>query len=381
MTNDGVGWVGGVNWKSNPPCQEVVQISSADACALRGVGRIEKLRQTGAHLHLLNGPPVKSSQRLLIAGSKEAVAVAKEALDLMLSKDLGKTVAVHPHDQLITSRTVRGGGVKAIEDASGCRVVVDRKRAVTLLGHKHQYVHLLGDCAAQVQAQKLLEEGGHLEKLTLPPAGAVAWGRGFSKDAKGSRIEVSADGTRAKRIDAPGEKIQRQCVVSGNGQVQQYAQGSFWCFAVRTVDSSKRLHGVLRFGMAGAPVESPPPDSLLTKPTKSWVVGGGRARHPGGHLSVLPSANFDTLEKDDEVGVLAAQNGHLVVFVRKKGIEEWTCIVHWDAGISNPLECYLVLELAGRVREIELLRHGPPFEINKDTDDAKPVPKLWPVRR
>jgi len=388
MANAGVGWVGGVCWKTNPPCQEVVPISSEDACALRGVGRIEKLRQTGAHLHLLNAPSNATAgekkQRLLIAGSKDAVAAAKEALGLMLSKDLGTTLAVHPHDPLIVSRTVRGDGIKAIEDASGCRVVVDRKKAVTdLLGHKHHHVHLLGDYASQEQAQKLLENRGYMEKLTLPPGGAVSWNKGFSQDSRGATIEVSADGARAKRTEAAGKngrpsKIQRQCVVGGDGQVQQYAQGSFWCFAVRDVDARPNLHGQLRFGMAALPLESPPPDSLLTKPAKSWVVGGGRVRRPGGHLSILAGANFDTLEKDDEVGVLATQTGHMAVFVRKSGVEEWTCTMHWDAGIANPLECYLVLELAGRIREVELLRHGPPFEIGRDVDDAKPVPKLWP---
>merc|ERR1711924_127590 len=146
------------------------------------------------------------------------------------------------------------------------------------------------------------------------------------------------------------------------GQVQQYAQGSFWCFAVRDIDTSPHVHGVLRFGMAAQPLGSPPPDNLLNKPAKSWVVGGGRGRGPGGRLGVLASANFDTLEKDDEVGVLATQSGSMALFLKKSGTQEWTCTVHWNAGVTNPLECYLVLELAGRVREVELLRHGPPFE-------------------
>jgi hypothetical protein len=385
MSNEGVGWVGGVCWKTNPPCQEVVKISTADACALKQVGRMEKLRQTGAHLHLLNSPPVHSEQRLLIAGTKEAVFAAKEALGVMLSKDLGTTLAVHPHDPLIISRTVRGDGVKAIENASGCRVVVDRKNAASnILGHKHHHVHLLGDDNAQEQAQKLLEQGGYIEKLTLPPDGA-AYNKGFSQNAKGSRIEVSKDGTRAKRINGDG-KTKCQCVVGGDGQVQQYAQGSFWCFAVRALDNSPHLHGSFRFGMAEQPLESPPPESLLTKPAKSWVVGGGRVRSPGvvgPVVGVLAGTNFDALEMNDEVGVLATQSGALAVFMRKGSTEpgvtnEWTCTAHWNAGVTNPLECYLMLELAGRVREVELLRDGPPFDIMCDVDEAKPVPKLWP---
>merc|ERR1711904_499720 len=97
---------------------------------------------------------------------------------------------------------------------------------------------------ADPQAQKTAGQQGNLSfthqgtyvaNITLPPVGTVEYLKGFHQEAKGSRIQVSPCGSVVKRIDVK-DKCQRGCVVGGDGMVQQYAQGSFWSFAVRAVD-------------------------------------------------------------------------------------------------------------------------------------------------
>lgn len=381
------GWIGGRCWKSDPPCQEVVPLTVEQARALRSAGRLERLRETGAQAQLLDAAPVRcgvvsaASQRLLIAGSSIAVQAARERVEQLLSKELGKELQAHPLDT-VALRKSQSRAVEDIEHETGCRIVVDRRPA-DVLAPKHHKVHLLGDRPQQEDAERLLDRRGLLATLTLPPI-STTWINGFSQEVKGERLEVAQAGRSVRRLDGAG-RVLRQCVATGDGRVQLYPQGSFWCIAIRKVDGEGSLRGATRLGVAAKPVQGLAPESLLSHPRLSWVLGGGRARSAGGlipgctpSLGALPAADFEDLAEGSEVGVLATRAGGLAVFVRQAKHQEWSCLVHWAAGMPDPLECYLVLELAGRVREVELLRHGPPFNVVPEPQVVALTPRFAP---
>jgi len=180
------------------------------------------------------------------------------------------------------------------------------------------------------------------------------------------------------------------CVVAGNGTLLPYMQGAFVCLGIRAVNPVQRHVvgtktslpvGGTRIGFTVKPPVLPLPETLLSKPLHSWVLGRGFVRGPGGKTRRLEAANVDDFREGEELGILVTRNdGNVALFRRLSRMDEWTCFAYWAAGISRPMECHVLLELGGAIQEVEyLLGRSPPAEVNRVLDEPSPEPRLWPA--
>jgi len=378
-------FIGGINWGKDPaPHQEIITLTSEEAQALRSGDRLDRLLQAGGigvRPLLLDPLPQKPRSRLLITGNEAGVAKVKDTLDALIDKDAGMAVVVHPNDAQALRKPSRAL-VADVEKLSGCRVIVDDQRKHKpqdpIVQRKTHRIHLLGDTESQRHALNLLQP--HCKYLTLPddpekPRMLL----GFHADAHGPCIQLSERLCVARRVDPEARRTPRGCVVFGDGHMNPYAVGSFFCLGVRQLDTHPRLLGGTRIGVSSRPLGEPVPESILTKPPHSWVLGRGFARGPRGPASKLEMASLDFLEKGDEIGVLVTRSmGSIAIFKKHANSFDWECLVHWDAGVPEPQCCFALFELSGRLAEVELLHRQPPAEVNRPIDPVSVPPPVWP---
>lgn len=371
-----LGLVGGVEWQQSPPNQEIVELTSDDAASLMAGDRLERLKSAGAKPLILKGTPRRGGgARLLLMGSPDAVERSRCALRQMLSKEMGLAIALHPDDTRNLRKPTRRL-IADVEAESRCRIMVDRRELVDdpVADRKQHLIHLLGDDVAQAKARDLLSP--HCQRLQLSGI-ATKWFQGFSP-VHGRCVEVGGEGaTMAWRTDNSG-KENKGFVIAGNGQCRSYMEGSFFCVGISRVDANLRLRGHTRVGVMCSSLEAPVPETLIMRPRQCWVVGGKRARGVG-RCAALPSANFDALEAGDEIGILVTPAGGLAAFCRSGGaFDQWRCLLHWDAGVTNARVCFPVIEFGGGLLEVEVLQHGPPRGFDQPYDVVSETPPIWP---
>jgi len=179
-------------------------------------------------------------------------------------------------------------------------------------------------------------------------------------------------------------------VVAGKGELLPFALGGFFALKVLKMDMNRKTQGGVkvgiprggtRIGVSIAQLEAPAPATLLTKPKESWVLGRGFVRGPDGKTSRCEAADLDSaVVEGDEIGLLVLKDtGALTMFRRSDRYAEWTCMLHWEARISDPQHCFALLELSGSILEVELL-HGrqPPSFIERDVDMVQLPKRVWP---
>jgi len=330
---------------------------------------------------LFLGSPGRS--RLLLTGQHESVETMRNAANQMLGKTGRLTIPMHPED---TSVLRRPKVVAELEQLSGCRFHVDDRRdsqtRESVLDRKEHRVHLLGDPQAQDRALQLLtQQCKHLNIQSQLSSNTPCMLTSFDRQNASATVQFTEGCQVVRRMARLGEKCPSSCVVVGSGQMRPYAQGSFFCLGIRKLSAEKRVRGGIRVGVMCKRLEEPVPVSLMTKPAVSWVLGRGSVRGPRARPCAMPAAIFDTLDEGDELGVLVARtDGSIAVFRRPGGPEpaDWVCMLHWDAHVDEPGHCFALLEMSGRLVEVELLQRPAPFFIARPFDELSETPPIWP---
>lgn len=373
--------------------QITVHLKREEASALQTQGRLKRLNEEagrGTRLQLLDVG--RQDPCLLITGTKEeSVEAARKAVFLMLHKGCeGLVVPLHLHD-IQALRKTRCTLLGEVEEKSGCRVILEDRRDEVKrdLDQKQPCLRLLGTQSSQAHAVQLLAQHCTEHVLTeLIPGKLSGSGRShtlksFDPVKRGHNVEITEDHrvARAKRSD--GSWNPSHCVLVGFGAVDVHERGAFFCLGVRRVETDRRFRGGTRLGVSSVPVSAPLPDCLLKQPCCSWVLGRGMARGPDGRNHDLPAASFDHLAEGDELGFLVTRAiGSVAVFRRPRGGDEWICIVHVDTRIPEPHDqLHALLELSGRLLEVELLWRAPPSApVGFATDPApSPSPSKGPA--
>lgn len=394
-------YLAGVKWSSRDkergPQQTVIGLSREDAETLAAAGRVERLTAAGGQAAVQPGfarpftapravllDAVGGHPRLLLSGPELSVQAMKDELRRMLNKEEGCSVAIHPYDTASLRKPTRKI-VEDIERQSGCRLIVEdqqKKRFDDPISTPRQHaVHLLGDADAQARALRLLTP--RLQHSPLPADG-MAGGcgfLGFSPEMVGPNLQLLDKVILRQRplLDEKGRSPAQGLVAVGNGQLLPYLIGSFFCLGVRKVNPARKPRGGMRIGITVAMPESPP-NTLLTKPRVSWVLGRGFARGPDRQTCKLENANFDDdLKEGEEIGVLVTHaEGDIAVFRRADRFKDWSCIVRWEAKVSAPGCCFALLELAGPLQEVELLSRNPPDSLDRGLDVPALPKRIWP---
>merc|ERR1712070_982970 len=195
---------------------------------------------------------------------------------------------------------------------------------------------------------------------------------------------------RQRSMNLGQEKVPLQgLVVAGKGRLLPYMMGTF--FAIKVLKKERRVaqggvnlgipRGGTRIGITTAEPEAPAPATLLTKPKQSWVLGRGFVRGPDGKTSRCESADVDKeVVEGDEVGLLVTKDtGAIALFRRDGRYADWTCMVHWDAKVTNYKHTFALLELSGAIVEVELLYgRQAPSSIERDLDTVQLPKRVWP---
>lgn len=365
--------------------QHVQELTPAQAETLRGSGRVQRIMEAGApsgRAQLL-AESRRHHCRLVLTGAARHVDAMRDAVAHILGEGVaGTPVVIHAHDVDRLRKPTRGV-IADVEEYTGCRVQVqdrretDRKSSVgTPKAHK---LHLFGQPGEQKRALQLIASRcDHLEYLG-EPSDSPPFLTFNSRWIKGSQIEIVEAGSvvRCHAWQSP-----RGCVVASDSHLIPYALGSFVALGIRKVDAGR----VLKYGGCGlrVGVAEPPlsacPDTLLTKPGRSWVLGRGFVRGTtGSPMSKLDAAQLDAqFAPGDEMGVLATRDaGSLAVFRRPNRYAEWKCLVHWHARIPAPMSCVLLLELTSPICEVEILPRQPPLQVGRPYDETERPPPLW----
>lgn len=196
---------------------------------------------------------------------------------------------------------------------------------------------------------------------------------------------------RQRFVNTQREKAPLQgLVVAGKGTILPYMMGSFFVIKVLKIDTDRKSRGGVkvgvprggtRIGVTTVQPEAPAPPTLLNKPRQSWVLGRGFVRGPDRKTARCDVADFDKeVTEGDELGVLVTRaEGAVVIFRRPDRYADWTCMVHWDAGVDEPSRCFALLELSGAILEVELLQgRQPPPSVEREIDEVVPPKRLWP---
>lgn len=344
-------------------------LTQDEACKLTAdrMDRLQASAGEGAHLQLLKRSEPRTSSLLISGRRAEDVDAAYSAAAKLLHKEPGLVLTLHPTDLAAVRQ-----GAADIERRSGCRLVVHAGRPKGVdadVRARICEVELLGEQAAQARAVQLIFElCPPAAELNGPLARRDAGLSLFSPLLRGTNIELHEGGAVARRRPGccKGRSSAADCVVVGDGPVGKFSVGRFWCFAVRARDRTlgRDFRGGTRVGVASVPPRPPVPDSLLTQPGYSWVLGRGVARGPDMESQAMPEANFDGLAEGDALGLLVTSGtmkgqkgaGRIKIYIKPKDSEDWICRLEWNADIPQPDgEFFAVLELGGQLSEVEML--------------------------
>lgn len=393
--------IAGVPWDADSKRlpQVVIKLAREEAWALHGTGRLDRLKEQipkGVHVQLLEQvtrADVSLQPCLMITGvNEDAVGLAHEQAKRMLIKDGGLAVAVHPHD-VAKLRATGCSLLEELERASGCRILVEnhaRPSTENLPRSDRQHdVRLLGDQAAQGRAVELLaKECSHPVRVEEPHINTANPSQssglsGFHVVARGPNVEIDGNGLIARRSEAggAGHPNPSGCVVVGDGALPVSKPGAFFCVRVRRVRAEPGSRGGTRIGITTLPVEPPLPDSLLRPPDCCWVLGRGLLQGPDRRVYALPLADFDGFQEGDLLAALVTQPVGGFAVLRKRPSEKgWTCLVHWAAAMPTGSACHALLELGGRLAEVELCPgEKPPLAVSRAPDFPLPVPQRTAV--
>eukprot|EP00425_Heterocapsa_triquetra_P046911 CAMPEP_0195071274 /NCGR_PEP_ID=MMETSP0448-20130528/15126_1 /TAXON_ID=66468 /ORGANISM="Heterocapsa triquestra, Strain CCMP 448" /LENGTH=375 /DNA_ID=CAMNT_0040103105 /DNA_START=39 /DNA_END=1166 /DNA_ORIENTATION=- len=361
--------------------QEVVNVTRDDMTVLTGTSRLDRLRQSGANVVFLQPSPRRKVPAVLFMGDKPVVSDAKESMRQMLCEQEGKEVTLHPYDVIALHKPSRAG-LLDLEKTSGCRIAMgrssgddDEKAKDPITQRRLPCLRLIGDPESQEHAHKLLEQ--RCKYLSLSEE-SDRWMRSFDPRSIGSKIELAEDGCVLRRIISEDSKEARRCkdcVAAGLGQMAPLALGSFFCVRVVKADDRKRFSEGLFLGVTSMPVEEPVP-TLATRPKRSWVVGGGRVRGPDGIWESMPSARFDAVQEGTLVGLCVTRTGSIAAFSKAPApTSTWECLLHWDAKMSQPDTVYALIEISGKVQEVQLEAAISPVEVERPVDvTTRPLP-------
>jgi len=381
--------VAGIPWEKDSKRlpQAVMRLEREEAWALKGTGRLERLKEQapkGVHVQLVDQvtkADVSLQPCLIITGvNEDAVNLVHEQAKRMFSKEGGLPVAIHPHD-VAALRACGCGLLEELERESGCRIVIEDHAkpshdALPRSDRQHD-VRLLGDPVAQGRAVELLAlrcshpiRGEEPQINTAHPSRNAAL-KAFDSVARGLNVEIDQNGLVARRsASCAGDLNPSDCLIACNGTLPSSKTGSFFCVRIRKLHQERGFRGGTRIGITTTPVETPLPDTLLRQPECSWALGRGLVRGPDKRVYSLPVANFDNIAEGDLLGVLVTQpTGSIAVMTKQIKDKGWTCLVNWDAGVPTPGSCYALLELSGRLCEVEVRpNERPPLAVTRDPD-------------
>jgi len=369
--------VGGIDWSqgSSGPFQHLLRLSQQEVLALRKDGRMErvcKIAGHGVHLQLLE-QSVQGPRLLITSLQEDAVEVARLAVAQFLDKSSALVIPLHPvdmHALWFRRRTL----LEKLEEESGCRIVLEykSKKDGKDMSWKQDSVHLLGDQAAQSRAVQLLAPCctqsvlPHGSMVSIIQSERNSPMQSFDQVIRGMNISLSENATVATRTGCKGVAAPLNCIVTGLGYVPSFEQGAFFAMRVRQVDLDRGLRGGTRIGISSVPLSTPIPSTLQKTAGSMWVIGRGESCAPAtveAEVSQLDmsAAYFDNLQVGEEIGIFVTrQHGALVIWRRRSNEENWELLVQWDAHIDNTNGVYAILELSGRLLEVELVQRQPP---------------------
>lgn len=382
-----VRYVGGIEWEpeSKRLPQVVVKISREESWALRQLDRLERMQAAaaaGTRIQLVDkgdkNDPSKEPCVVVTGKKDDAVQATHEVVLRMLSKDKAIAISLHPDDVKML-RNLRCELLAEIENQSGCRLWMEDQPKQTHADlhrtNRQHSVYLLGDQGAQGRAVELL--GQHCSHPVLPQTDQFkviddkrsVQMVSFHPMLRGKGVDVGEECVVAQRREDCDDRMKpTHCVVAGHGLIKWHRPGAFFVLGVRKVLSDKAFRGATRLALTLVPLATPMPDTLLGLP-HSWVLGRGMVRGPDMCAHALPVANFDGLAAGEELGVLVTPEGSIAVVRRAKNLDPWTCMVHWEANIPGAKACYMAIEVAGRLVELEMLRgRVPPDQVGRAAD-------------
>eukprot|EP00927_Polykrikos_kofoidii_P025233 TRINITY_DN22707_c0_g1_i1.p1 TRINITY_DN22707_c0_g1~~TRINITY_DN22707_c0_g1_i1.p1 ORF type:complete len:615 (-),score=71.13 TRINITY_DN22707_c0_g1_i1:630-2474(-) len=387
--------VAGIRWgKDTPPITKVIPLAVKEAELLRCAGRLDRISLAGSvAVKIAGGGPTRAramlthpvrcgnNTRLILTGPPQALESMLSVVSTMLGwEGDGVCIPMHPYDTASLRKPTRRT-VADMELVSGCRLVVEDQQKMEvsddILTSRTHRVQLLGDKPSQQRAMELLSPRLSHSPITDQHGHTRAIG-GFEASTLGPNLKLDSSGTILRQLAWGGRAPLKGLVASGDGELLPFHQGCFFCLGIRAVDRSRRPQGGTRLGVTQRLPADFLPETLLTKPRQCWVVGRGFVRGPDLKSRRLLAADIDVVDEGDELGLLVTRReGSLVLFRRSNRFADWSCFMHWEAGIENSMHCHVLVELSGVVQEIEYL-HGrmPPDTVVRDVDEPSMAPRL-----